>query len=133
MLACRWVRYSKGTALVFTIDKDIGIGKHVIQHRQTQTLTYANTCVQAHSHVYACRHMCMSVCVHVCMHMHVCISPSQSKLNYFIFSIMGKKLKLWAPPKIKPGDEKRGERRHKWEWQEQHDGNMMLVKVVRYI
>lgn len=20
-----------------------------------------------------------------------------------------------------------------WEWQEQHDGNMMLVKVVRYI
>ena len=41
VLACRWVRYSKGTALVFTIDKDIGIGKHVIQHRQTQTLTYA--------------------------------------------------------------------------------------------
>ena len=92
-----------------------------------------HTCVQAHSHVYACRHMCIRVCVHVCMHVHVCISPSQSKLNYFIFSIMGKKLKLWAPPKIKPGDEKKGERMVTWEWQEQHDGNMMLVKVVRYI
>jgi hypothetical protein len=46
---------------------------------------------------------------------------------------MGKKLKLWAPPKIKPGDEKKGERMVTWEWQEQHDGNMMLVKVVRYI